>query len=164
MEVVLILVDMTHTSKGFKAKPDAVGEAHTPGPEREHKQVWITHDLWAVHQAAYQMVKKNKSSHPSQDPSGLCNFLQYSRPSFRVELKKEKFISRVHTVMWHARRVYGSVWYTLSLQHGVEGRPSGSVSGPASLLRCTPHRCNLSWCRLVVCKRRRAGSCYDNTT
>lgn len=41
--VLLILVDMTHTSKGFEAKPDAVSEAHSPGPGREHKQICFAH-------------------------------------------------------------------------------------------------------------------------
>lgn len=44
---------------------------------------------------------------------------------------------------------------TLSLEHGVVGRPSGSAWEPALLLRYTPHRCSLSWCHLFVCLNER---------
>lgn len=48
--------------------------------------------------------------------------------------------------------IHPSVYFTVSLQDDVEGRPCGNVSKPALLLRCTPHRCNLSWCPLFVWK------------
>lgn len=110
-------------------------------------------------------IPQKTLSHPSQDPSGLCNLRQKSRPSFKVELT-EKGITRntlakssgtlelltpppLHNnvgLMW----IYPTLYPTLSLQGDVEDRPSGNVSKPASLPRCTPHRCNLSWCHLFV--------------
>lgn len=48
--------------------------------------------------------------------------------------------------------IHPGVYFTVSLQDDVEGRPCGNVSKPALLLRCTPHRCNLSWCHLFVWK------------
>lgn len=87
--VLLILVDVTHTRKGFEAKPDAIRETHTPGPKHEHKGI----SLYFCSVDVEQIFKKTTLSHPSQDPSGLCSFRQYSRPSFKVELAEKGSVS-----------------------------------------------------------------------
>lgn len=79
---------MTHTSKRFKAEPSSICEAHSPGPENEPNMI-ICYRLWSVVWIWYHAVKLQADAHPSQDPSGLCTFLQYSSPSLRVDLKKK---------------------------------------------------------------------------
>lgn len=57
LELLLILVDVTHTSEGFKAKPYSIREAHSPGPEHEHKLI-SSHYAWPVHEVGYQVVQQ----------------------------------------------------------------------------------------------------------
>lgn len=89
LEHLLIPVDVTHTSKGFKPKPYSICEAHSPGPEQEHTQISFIIPR-PVHWVGYLVVKQQEWPHPSQDPSGLCTFLQYSSPSLRVDLKDRR--------------------------------------------------------------------------
>ncbi len=43
LELLLVLEDVTHTSKGFEAKPYSICEAHSPGPEHKNKRIIFVH-------------------------------------------------------------------------------------------------------------------------
>lgn len=57
VKLLLILVDVPHTSKGFKAEPYSICEAHSPGPEHKRKNDFLFHLALPVYLGGYQVVK-----------------------------------------------------------------------------------------------------------
>lgn len=159
---------MTHTSKGFKAKPYSICDADSPGPEHEHRRITLL-KLDTFGWMSGSKVNKRRLTLPRirQASAASCStpvlLLEWSwkrnQPNY---LNKTGYFGGAlilfHVVVWCIWSGHVSVSFTLSRQHGVEGRPSGSASGPALLPRYTPHRYNLSWCHLFVSVRETEGN------
>lgn len=96
MKVVVMLGSLTHPCRRdpYMQRPQGQTRCHMWNT-LPRTLTWAQRHYFIIIyvQRLLAIITKKTLSHPSQDPSGLCNLRQYSRPSFKVELT-EKIIPR----------------------------------------------------------------------